>query len=66
MNNNVKEYRERLGLNQGELGKLCKVSRQTISSIERGEYHPSILVALRIAKICGVSIEQLFSLEEDE
>ena len=52
--NHVKEYRSELGINQTELGKLAGVSRQTISLIERGDYSPSVTLALKLAKICGV------------
>lgn len=64
--NQLKEYRTRLGVNQTEMGKLAGVSRQTISLIERGDYSPSVALALKLAKICGVSVEDIFSYEEDE
>ncbi|MEG0319278.1 MAG: helix-turn-helix transcriptional regulator [Niameybacter sp.] len=63
--NNVKRFREELGISQTELGKQCGVSRQTVSSIERGDYHPSIVLAIRIAQIFNTSIEKLFWLEEE-
>ena len=63
--NCVKKYREEKGMSQTELGKLCGVSRQTISSIERGDYHPSVVLALRIAKIFGKTVEDLFSWREE-
>ena len=62
--NHVKEYRSELGINQTELGKLASVSRQTISLIERGDYSPSVTLALKLAKICGVKVEDLFEYEE--
>lgn len=62
----LKEYRARLGVNQQEMGVLAGVSRQTISQIERGDYSPSVTLALKIAKICNVSVEDIFSYEEDE
>ena len=46
-----------------ELGRLAGVSRQTISLIERGDYSPSVTLALTLAKICGVTVEDIFSLE---
>ena len=64
--NRLKEYRARLGVNQQEMGILAGVSRQTISQIERGDYSPSVTLALKIAKICNVSVEDIFSYEEDE
>ena len=66
LHNRLKEYRARLDLNQSELGKLAGVSRQTISQIERGDYSPSVTLALRLAKICGVTVEDIFSLVETE
>lgn len=63
--NKVKEHRARLGINQTDLGRLCGVSRQTISLIERGDYSPSVTLALKIAKVCQTSVEEIFSYEED-
>ena len=53
LKNKLKEYRVRLGVNQANMGKLVGVSRQTISQIERGDYSPSVTIALKIAKCCG-------------
>lgn len=64
LKNRLKEHQARLGLNQSELGQLAGVSRQTISQIERGDYSPSVTLALRIAKICGVMVEDIFTLED--
>ncbi len=63
--NQLKVYRSKLGINQTELGKLAGVSRQTISLIERGDYSPSVTLALKLAKICQVSVEDIFEYEED-
>ena len=64
--NRLKEYRSRLNMNQTELGKKVGVSRQTISLIERGDYSPSVTLALKLAKICEVQVEDIFRYEEDE
>lgn len=64
--NRLKEYRARQGVNQQEMGRLAGVSRQTISQIERGDYSPSVTLALTLAKLCQVSVEDIFSYEEDE
>ena len=64
--NSLKEYRARQGVNQQEMGRLAGVSRQTISQIERGDYSPSVTLALKLAKLCQVSVEDIFSYEEDE
>ena len=63
--NRLKEYISRLGVNQTEMGKLAGVSRQTISQIERGDYSPSVTLALKIAKICEVNVEDIFIYEEE-
>lgn len=62
--NNLADFRKKSGFNQAELGKLVGVSRQTISLIERGDYNPSVTVALTIAKVLGVDINEIFRLEE--
>lgn len=64
--NNLKEYRSKLGINQIDLGKMAGVSRQTISLIERGDYSPSVTLALKLARICQVSVEDIFVYEEEE
>ncbi|MEK3973602.1 helix-turn-helix transcriptional regulator [Psychrobacillus sp. FSL K6-2684] len=66
MKSRLKELRAREGLNQTELAKLAKISRQTISLIEREEYMPSILIAVRIARIFNESVENVFLIGEDE
>ena len=63
--NRLKEYRAKIKVNQTEMGNLVGVSRQTISQIERGDYSPSVTLALTIAKVCGVTVEEIFYLEED-
>ena len=64
--NRLKEYPARLGVNQQEMGRLAGVSRQTISQIERGDYSPSVTLALKLAKICQVTVEDIFSYTEEE
>lgn len=60
--NRCKELRARLNINQAELGNMVGASRQTISLIERGDYHPSIYLALKIAKVFDVSVEEVFEI----
>ena len=55
-----------MGLGQQQLGQLVGASRQTISLIERGDYSPSVTLALKLAKICEVKVEDIFQYEEDE
>ena len=64
--NRLKEHRARLGVNQQEMGALAGVSRQTISQIERGDYSPSVTLALKLARICGVTVEDIVTYQEDE
>ena len=66
LNNKLKDYRAVLGVNHQEMGKLAGVSRQTISQIERGDYSPSVTLALKLAKLCNVTVEDIFEYEEDE
>lgn len=66
LENKLKEYRAVLGVNQQEMGKLAGVSRQTISQIERGDYSPSVTLALKLAKLCNVTVEDIFQYAEDE
>lgn len=66
LKNNLTDFRKEAGLNQADLGKLVGVSRQTISLIERGDYNPSVTVALTIAKVLGVDINEIFRLEESD
>lgn len=66
LENKLKEYRDRLGINQSELGKRSGVSRQTISLIERGDYSPSVTLALKLAHIFNVSVEDIFSYTEEQ
>ena len=65
LKNRLKERRAALGVNQQELGRMAGVSRQTISLIERGDYSPSVTLAITKEKICGVTVEDIFSLEEE-
>lgn len=67
LQNRLKIFRAMLNINQQEMGHLCGVSRQTISLIERGYYSPSVTLALTIARICDVTVEEIFYLQaEDE
>ena len=66
LENHLKEHRARLRVNQSDLGKMAGVSRQTISLIERGDYSPSVTLALKLAKIFQTSVEDIFTYREDE
>ena len=64
--NHLKEYRAKISVNQQEMGNLVGVSRQTISQIERGDYSPSVTLALKIAKVFDVNVESIFQYAEEE
>ncbi|WP_106461498.1 helix-turn-helix transcriptional regulator [Anaerococcus sp. Marseille-P3915] len=64
--NNLADFRKKAGYNQAELGGLVGVSRQTISLIERGDYNPSVTVALKIAQVLDVDINEIFRLEDSD
>lgn len=64
MKNNVKQFREILGLTQEQLGELVGVSRQAIIAIETGKFEPSIWLAYDIAKVFRTNIEEIFLFEE--
>ncbi|MCF6464843.1 helix-turn-helix transcriptional regulator [Clostridium sp. Cult2] len=66
MKNRLREIRISKGLSQEELAETLEVSRQTISSLENGRYNPSILLAFKIARFFGMSIEDIFIYEGDE
>jgi putative transcriptional regulator len=66
LHNRLKEYRARINVNQQEMGRMAGVSRQTISQIERGDYSPSVALALKIAKVFEVHVEDIFWYEEDK
>ena len=65
MKNRLEELRKQHGITQEELASLLEVSRQTISSLEKGRYNPSILLAFKISRYFGQSIEDIFLYEED-
>lgn len=62
----VGDVRRDAGISQAKLGKRIGVSRQTIVAIERGDYNPSTLVALRLANVLRVPVERLFVLTEED
>lgn len=65
LKNRIEEIRRERNILQEEFAKSLGVSRQTISSLENGRYNPSILLAHRIAKYFGMTIEEVFIFDED-
>lgn len=66
MKNNLKVHRAIHDLTQEDLAQKVGVSRQTINAIEKGKYSPSLIVALKIARIVEVNVEAIFTLEEND
>ncbi|MDX5980698.1 helix-turn-helix transcriptional regulator [Exiguobacterium profundum] len=66
MKTKLKELRARHGINQTELARRAKISRQTVSLIEREEFMPSLLIAVKIARVFDEKIEDIFYFEEEE
>ena len=66
MKNRIEEIRKEQGIRQEDFAKALGVSRQTISSLERGRYNPSIFLAFKIARYFGLTIEEVFIFEEGE
>ena len=66
MKNRLEEIRKARGLRQEELARALSVSRQTISSLEKGRYNPSILLAFKLARYFDCAIEDIFIYEEEE
>ena len=66
MNNKLKEFREKNNYSQEALAKMLGVSRQTIISIEKGRYNPSLPLALQIGKIFDAYVEDIFLLDETD
>lgn len=65
LGNRVKEYRARHQLTQGKLAEAVGVTRQTIVSLEKGSYVPSLLLAMNIAEVFDESVERIFYKKEE-
>ena len=66
MKNRLKVARAELDITQGELAEKINVSRQTINAIESGKYVPSTILSLKMAKVFGKNVEEIFFLEEND
>lgn len=66
MKNTIKVQRAIKNITQAELAELIQVSRQTINTIESGKYVPSTVLALKIAGVFGIPVEEVFILEEGD
>lgn len=63
--NKIKEYRAKYDMKQENLAKLVGVRRETIGNLEKGRYNPSLVLAWNIAKVFKVTIEDIFTVSED-
>ncbi len=66
LKNKIKVFRAIHNLTQEDLAKKVGVSRQTINSIERGKFFPSVILALKIARVFGLKVEDIFYLIDEE
>ncbi|CFX80469.1 Cro/C1-type helix-turn-helix domain [Syntrophomonas zehnderi OL-4] len=66
MQNRLRELREQHELTQEDLAVLVGTSRQTIISLEKGKYNPSILLAYKLARAFNLKIEEVFIFDEEE
>ena len=62
----IREYREKAGYKQSELAELVGARRETIVHLENGRYNPSLKLAMDIAKVFHVTVEDLFEFVDDE
>jgi putative transcriptional regulator len=62
ISNNIRLYREEKKITQEELAMAVSVSRQTINAMEKGNYEPSLLLGMKLAKYFKVSVEELFKI----
>ncbi len=60
----IKELRASKNLKQGELAELVNVRRETIIRLEKGQYNPSLKLAMDIAKVLDTTVEEIFTFEE--
>ena len=62
----IREYRAKYNMKQEELAARVGVRRETIGNLEKGRYNPSLVLAWKIAQVCGVPIEELFFIQEED
>ena len=64
MKDNIKQRRKAAGLRQEEMAKTLCVSRQTIIAIENDKYNPTLELAMKIARLLQLNVEEIFVLED--
>ena len=62
----IKEYRARFSMSQAELAELTGVRRETIIRLEKGQYNPSLKLAMDLAKIFGTTVEKIFTFTDEQ
>lgn len=65
MKNRIREHRARLKMSQGTVAEHIGIARPSLSAIENGKFIPSTELALRLARLFGVPVEQIFSLDDE-
>jgi putative transcriptional regulator len=66
MQTRLKEFREKAGLTQQQLADYTGVTRQTILFLEKSQYNPSLRLAFKIAKVLNLSVDTLFSFDDED
>jgi len=66
MKNNIRVERAILNISQAELAERVQVTRQTINAIELGKYAPSVVLAMKIVRVFGKKMEEVFELEDGD
>lgn len=64
MKNNIKQLRKSKGLRQEDMARILGVSRQTIIAIENDKYNPTLELAMKIARLLRLHVEEIFILED--
>ena len=64
MKNNIKQLRKSEGLRQEDMARILGVSRQTIIAIENDKYNPTVELAMKIARLLRLHVEEIFILED--
>jgi len=66
MENNIRALRKAAGLTQEDLARTLGVTRQTINAIENDKYDPTLGLAMRVGRLLGTPVEEIFRLPESE
>ncbi len=66
MKNTIKVERAKVDMTQAELAERVSVTRQTINALEKNKYVPSAVLAMKVARVFGKTVEDIFTLEEDD